>query len=652
MNDALSVSKINLFTALDLSASMLIDTATCDYVAFHTTMEPQRFERRVYDGAPITGKQKIKSVTAVKFQASDKIRTVFVSDLPEYESGCRAHRDCFGHMCVTADGTVLPPHSMSLRSGDIATEYNKAARLVFTGDSTGYVEAVMSTNFTKNGTMRSTMSTPVAGSCRLIATPQWQFGTNCVAISENLASRMRVCRKSVSDTGLPNSTYTETSLQEGDWVIVVRPPSLHLGNTQPMQVRFWKHDCAGIHPESFSVFHGDFDGDEIQMYPVYTDGAVAECEAWEQVPLLSFVNGRKVYNSWLDESLSGDKQSVGRLLNIDKCDSMSADFISYTTVSAAQMRSGPPSLAFGEYSRNKKKHVDGMHARFNSNTTESSFVKESIRGMGDVSRQQLSQGLLGDMTRVAKVAASCFYRPANGGLYVTKRTGSRLVVNDNKTDPGSPSVRAIANLCAVAQQAALDSHRAEAHDTVSHDFISDLILGCENTDSTRPTSGYTLVEFTSDVPIKLLATSLYSWKYTSNDGIFCLCKPSNVSKSLGAYVAGAYNPVVLSSTSGSDRKTVDICSRGLSTVCNYYGVGMSELELYDVSFMFCYAVAASANPITTRPGMLDRGLGWIETLLATDYTKLPLLSGFNEDANSTTSSMFISNFDNMVEKHV
>ncbi|KAF2864552.1 hypothetical protein K470DRAFT_208512, partial [Piedraia hortae CBS 480.64] len=105
-----------------------------------------------------------------------------LNSLYEYKSGCREHKDCYGHLC-SVNGATLPPHSMSLRSGSKATEYNKAARLVFDVDTKGYVSAIQRTNFTKHGTMRPTMSTPISGSGRLIATPQWQFGVSCVAIS-------------------------------------------------------------------------------------------------------------------------------------------------------------------------------------------------------------------------------------------------------------------------------------------------------------------------------------------------------------------------------------------------------------------------------------------------------------------------------------
>lgn len=574
-----------------------------------------------------------------------EVRSVEVSGIGQYESSCRFHRGCFGHMCHTKDGIVLAPHSMSMRSSDIATEYHRAAKFAFDNKRDEYTDAIKRTNYTKNGTMRSVMSTPVAGSCRLIATPQWEFGRHCIAISKNLASRMRVCRKVYDSDGNQEAAYVETELKENDWVIVVRPPSLHFGNTQPMRVRFWRHDCAGIHPESFSVFHGDFDGDEIQIYPVYSLESIAECESWDQIPLPAFVECRNLYNN--DRGLMSLKGS----LQMPECSHDEAHFLSYTTLSAVEIMKGGYDLAYGKYTRNKPEHIKGMGQRFNNKDTESSFVDESIRGMGDVSRQQLSQGVLGDMTRVAKIAASCFHRPKEGSLWVVTRDGVEALSTDNVIDSGVPSVRAMASLCAVAQQAALDSHRADIQDVASHDFIGDLVLGCARQYAKGATSKYTMVEFNDMSIITAQTGSWIKWKYAQDISVFCLCNPSGIPTRYTASITGAYNPVVLTIAQRCNNDIVSICARGIRTICNYYGIRMSELELKDASYVFSYKPELSVHPITSRQGMIARSLGWIETLEATDFLKLPLLETNFEVPNTTTAAMFMSNFSLLTAKH-
>lgn len=608
-------------------------------------MEPQRFERRVYNGAQITGKYRISSIRYALMPNNSSIRTVNVNNIGEYEASCRLHKQCFGHMCKTKGGLVLAPHSMSIKSGDIATEYHKASKFAFEGRGEEYIDAIKKVNYTKFGNMRSVMSTPVAGSCRLIATPQWQFGRGCLAISRNLASRMRVCKKVYDSHGNQEAAYVETELKEDDWVIVVRPPSLNFGNTQPMKVKFWSHDCAGIHPESFSVFHGDFDGDEIQIYPVYNAESIAECESWEQVPLPAFVECRELYNNNIN------RMSMNGALDVHECDDDDAHFLLYTTLSAKEMMEGTDDLFYGKYTRNKPEHIKGMGQRFNTRSTEDSFVTESIRGMSDVSNQQSTQGHLGGMTRVAKIVASCFHRPAEGGLWVAARSGREPLRMDGVVDSGVPSVRAISSLCAVAQQAALDSHRADTHNTASHDFIGDLVLGCANKESKSVTSKYTMVEFSDKFILTMNTSTWVKWKYARSASVFCLCEPALIPVKYTMSIIGAYNPVVLTMVQDYGNDVVSVCARGIRTICNYYKIKMSELELNDISYVFSYKPGASNHPITSRDGLTSRSLGWIETLQATDYTKLRNLQTDFEAPHTTTAAMFMSNFSLLTEKH-
>ncbi len=614
-------------------------------------MEPQHFQRRIYDGANIDGCYKITGIKFSKFKPQERFRTYDVTTLSDYESGCHQHAQCFGHMCKTPEGIVLPPQSLSMRTMEIATEYHTAAKLAFTGNKKEYIDKLKETNYTKHGTYRVIMSTPVAGSGRLIATPQWEFGRSFIAISQNLASRMKVCRKIYDNSGNVGGRYVETDLKEGDWVIVVRPPSLHFGNTQHMRVKFWKKDCLGIHPETFSMYHGDFDGDEAHIYPVFDVNSIAECESWDVLPLATFQIARQKFKD-ICSNLNIDNDIL------DQNDDNNAKFLEYTTLSSKQIRDCNTPLVLGEQSRNKNKHITGMSERFKSMTTGNSFVFESIRGMEDVKRQQLSQGNLGDMTRISKIVASCFYRPSSGSLYVKTRTGNELLVSDNVMDVGSPSIRAMSSICAVAQQAALDSHRAESQDSTSHDFISDLVLGCYRKVHMSPTYEYTFIEFSTsnidkNVLVNMIRTCHPRWINDQYTGVVhVLCKPKDIKSNICKYVKSAYNPEVLNMASKHNLDIKSICRNGIILICNYYGIHMFDIEIHDLAVMFSYRSDSSKDPITNRSGMMARQLGWIETFEATDYTKLPSLeTDMFEIADTSTASMFISNFNNMRDKY-
>jgi hypothetical protein len=613
------------------------------YIKISAIMEPQKFERQIYHGAKIDNTNIVLSLRFRKFEENEKFRVVKVHSIEEYEAGCLEHTGCFGHMCITPNDIILCPQSFSMRTLEISTEYFAAAKQAFAGNKQAYIEKLRSTNYTKKGTMRCIMSTPVSGSARLIATPQWEFGRDRVAISPNLASRMKVQRKEFFEScnGI-GQRYITSHLQEGDWVIACRPPSLSYGNTQPLKVVYWHKDCIGIHPETFSAFHGDFDGDETHLNPVYDKDSIRECESWNILPLTAFTQGRKLFN----EIMSNNKRMA---LLPEESDENHAKFLEYTTLSAAQLKDGSHRLVFGNYSRNKSQHVQGIGERFCNSDTEASFVDQSIRGMQDVCKQQLSQGSLGDMTRVAKIAVSCFFRIHTGGLYVKTSKGIKLLLDDKISDIGTPAVRATMAICAVAQQAALDSHRAESRGPATHDFISDLILGCHRRDSSSPSSTYTMIVF--DSAINTSTISDISWKYTNSEGLWLLCRPQKIHPLLVYRIKAAYNPVILAQIDRIRGDTINICRTGIRIICNYYSIAISDIELMDISYALSYMPSASAHPITTREGLIARKLGSIETLLATDYTKLPQLEWNFEDPYTTTSAMLMSNFNHLKLKH-
>lgn len=534
-------------------------------------------------------------------------------------------------MCRAPCGAILPPQSMSLRDGPIVTEYLKASALAFGNNVQEYTEQIKKTNFTKNGSMRSTMSTPIAGSCRLIAAPMWGLPRNLIGISKNLASRLRVCKLAVSDGNIRDVTYTEATVKEGDWCIVIRPPSLSVQNFQPMRYVFWEHDCAGIHPEAFAGFHGDFDGDELHTMPVFSPESVRECEAWEVPPLRDFTIGREL----LARSVAEETPVPG--------DDNRCEFIEYSTVSACEMYNEVPQLLLGAVSRSKPQYIAGMHRRFRDASTEDNYVVESIRGMDDVCRQQLSQGALGDMTRVAKCVAMCFFRPPSGGLYVACPGGSRRLVDDGASDAGCPAERAVMALCAAAQQAALDSHRVGESVNVSFDFISDLFMG-KPIGQDDAYNDRTLVVFDKAVT-DARVTKPWTWSYETQDTVVTLSLVDEVDASHVPFIEACYNTKIMSMCSECGVDIHKVCRRAIVIVANYYEVKASKMEVSDLAVAMCYEARNNEHQITTRKGAAKRPLAWVDKLLSTDYTKAARVKGSVCLPQTSTSAMFMNNFE-------
>ncbi|KAF4923837.1 hypothetical protein CGCVW01_v004404 [Colletotrichum viniferum] len=141
----------------------------------------------------------------------------------------------------------------------------------------------------------------------------------------------------------------ERCLQEGDYVMLVRPPSLTWLRTQPMKVSVWDRPCIGIKPEAFTGFHSDFDGDEARCYPLSSEGSLWEASNWVVPELSKFSEGRKMMR---DLGLSPDTDMPED----------HACFVEFTTLSSKQLKDGDCGLYFGEQSRNPKVPPESVQA--------------------------------------------------------------------------------------------------------------------------------------------------------------------------------------------------------------------------------------------------------------------------------------------------
>lgn len=590
--------------------------------------------RRVYDGAPVTTGYRVSSIKLEKFGENEAFPVTRVRTLAQYSAGCREHGGCFGHMCETPTGAILPPQSLSMRAGPISTEYLKASKQAFGQDTGLYLDMLKSTNKTKRGHMRGIMYTPVAGSARLVATPAW-FRRDVVFVSKELASTIRFCAHAVSKDGTPEATYRERSLRRGDKVMVERPPPLSYFNDQPMTVDFWSNQTIGIHPAAFVRFHGDYDGDEAHIYPLTSPAALEECSRWIVPDFPDFVKGR-------DTLAKTIPVTIPMALEDD------AKFLEYTTLSSCQLASGCDELAAGPVSRMKTPHVHDMRNRFAAEAAEMDFVRQSIRGVGDITRQQLSQSPVGDMTRVAKVAGMCVYRDVAGDVRVVRSSDTVVLRRSTGVDSGSPVVRAIMSMCAVAQQAMLDAHRVRQATSGSHDFISDMFLG--NSKKRGTEQHVTAVLLTTDVPVSVIEELRPTWHTRSKDFVLAIAPESAFGKNQLAYVLGTYNPVILAKAEALGKDIFHCCLTMIRVVCVYYGAEVSEEEIEDLASALTYDVSASTAPITSRAGVVCRNLGWIERLLATDYSKMGLFHGAWESPETSTAAMFCANFKNIANR--
>jgi hypothetical protein len=166
-------------------------------------------------------------------------------------------------------------------------------------------------------------------------------------------------------------------------------------------------------------------------------------------------------------------------------------------------------------------------------------------------------------------------------------------------------------VCAASQQSALDSHRANDDNLPSHDLVSDLLIGLENT--------LVIIKGTRDINKlkKILRPQLID---RVGDNIHCLCKPRSAATLIESDIIGTYSPVVLKHVSESRR--MDVCKRAITEVVKYHSLPISDSEITAMATLYSFRPHASASPVTTRKGISARSFHWLDVTMANHYAGL------------------------------
>lgn len=527
-------------------------------------------------------------VRSVKITPLGRVKAVKVRNVSEYEAGCSLHTECFGHMCKTPSGCMLVPQSLAAAKGDTPNEYLKAAKMAFSGDADGYRGALKSINLTKEGHMRKDiLGTTVSGSARLIIVPQVQFPKGNIALPRNIAQLIRTpARDRDTETGMYTNVMGERHVEDGDWCILIRPPSLTYLSTEPMRVRLWDVPTLGISPDDVGYWHGDFDGDEMHMYPIYDKESIEECERWSRSGHAPF-------------KVEADKLESMGYINVN---GRPFPFMNMTNVPMSHIRDGGKMPEFSKGARMKKEHYEATGLRFTSNI-EKDYVRESIRGQKDVATQQLTQGAIGYMSRLAKIVSMCFVR-RDGDLLVQTSDGLQVLRENVGDSYGCPCLRATSYICSQAQQSALDSHRAGSERMPAYDMISNMFAGGDDTVAVVQRDS-SLIEHAS-------------WKAMKDNGCVVVVSREAVEEHGADSVIASYSPWILSRAADP----VGVCTAGVVMVCNYFKVAVSRDELDDFVRMLTFRCGASSSPITCADGLRPRGIGWVDHLMATSYSSI------------------------------
>lgn len=627
------------------------------------------YERTVSKGQPVHGHYKIDSYHTEPLKVQG-IPVQKVSTYQEYIAGCTLHDNCLGHFCITPRGTILLPQKLASTLGVMSNDFAKMAENVFGRDTSSqeeeYRSKLKSLMQGKSGKMRGDMPAgPVDGSMRMVLSLCWEMAPGYIAIPKVVAMNMRILRIPRDNiTGLPLGYYVEDRirelevkhnyilqngqlfveeevLHEGDFHIGVRPPSLWAGNVQPLKVILWNHECLGISPSNADEYHADHDGDEFQTYHIATEEALDQCKSWKQLNECKF---NKAVRS-IELPFNCYKVSKDKRKKFFEYLGLREKFMVHSTLSIKELQDGIPLTQLSKAARIKEPMVNMMVERLrNPESVFGKYYSESQRGIKDVIAQRCRQGELGDMTRQAKLAASCV-RYKEQGVFEIKTSSGSVTINDPQLEDvicdikyplgGNPCMRAVSAICQVAQQAALDSHRVSQEVSSSLDLVNNLIVGGDES----------LVVFEGNVSLEC------SWKYVQDEKTYVIALNDSI-KALATRVVAAYSPEVLNEVKIMNGNMKQVCRNGIVLVCNYYKIELSKLELHALAELLCFRCELSPIPITTKKGIRGRDLRWMVTIFADHFGVLSKLQSRGLTRRSIkpetiTEATAFCNFDNI-----
>ena len=613
------------------------------------------YTRTVSAGQPVLGSFRIESYHTEPL-GDRPIPVQKVSSYEEYAAGCIQHERCIGHFSITPRGTVLLPQKMVSTLGIMSNEYAKMAETIFNRDTASqeitYREKLRSLMLGKSGKMRGDMvAGAVDSSAREIIASCWLEGGH-FAVPRMVAQNMRVLRVGKDEiTGLPLNHYIEDCLREGDKVLAIRPPSLWAGNVQPMTVVLWEHECFGVSASNTDEFHADHDGDEMQIYFIAREESLEECTQWKQLNPCKFLEAVKtnklpqcVTKFVSTNERRGNEYIPSRIVPEGYAE-LRKTFMVTSTLSVRQLVEGVKMPAISKAARMKEPMANMFVERLkNPRKVFGQFYQESIRGIKDVMAQQLNQGYLGDMSRQARLSASCIRYKGNGIFHIMASTETIKVLclplqnidRDIRYPLGGNScMRAVSALCSVAQQAALDSHRVSQNVVSNLDLINSLIVGGKE----------------SLIVLQKGSLPPYSWKYETKNIVYCVVE-NYKAKPWASKIIVAYSPIILKAVKLINGDVRAVCRNGIIMICNYYGVQLSMLELYSLTELLCYKCEDSIEPITTKKGLLKRDMRWMAVVFANHYGKLKDLQVRGKTANpvrpqTITDAVALCNFDYM-----
>lgn len=579
---------------------------------------PVTMTRYAAPGNDISSVRRVRSIRVRNISSAEALPAVLVDNYQTYQVGCSldGHRNCNGLLMMTPSLATLIPSSFSLDMGKCTNVFAMLSSKAFNTNSSkarsNYLAGLKDEMLTKHGVIRTTEATLVEGSARLVLSPCPGLATGWVALPESLRSKFRFSALAKDSLGRETSTYEERRLCEGDWVIFCRPPSLWLGNAQPKRVKFWPNASIGVNLHDCAAMSADFDGDEGHIYPVASAAAISECEAWIDIrtPSLTRISRRAIEDL---EAESMHRSSMSEDDALKQC-------MESTTSSISQLLRDRGSRALMAKEAKMKVHLLGSFCdRHTAPSTSASFVDSCISGMDDVMRQQIRQGPIGHITRIARLYCDAFAITDTSYCIDTVDGPVAIYIPPEYRDAmlargGNPCLRCVESLCSRLQQSALDAHKADsAGRGMRFNAIESFV-----TDSDP--DGTIVISTASSIHLAVWSTP------TSIAGEFVgVYRIASLAYIDVEAVVGTYNTTLLGRVSralGRDA-VFNAAFEAVSFITSYSGIEAALDDALAMAAMISYRCETASSHPLTQDGIVERRLHSHTALSATHFRAAP-----------------------------
>lgn len=544
-----------------------------------------------YSGSNIAGVCKVGSYALTESRSENVIRRA-VKNVEEYHSECMlpGHEKCMGHICTDRRGTDMIPGPMCLMVGDTTDTLMDLGTDLLANrlSSEDYHLALSKLMLGKKGILRGkTQSGVVTGSVRMVILPAWDLNINEIYLPQYIIKSLVVpCR---TRDGRDVSIYSHRAVVEGDYAIVVRPPTLSEASIQPMVVKFWDRSCIGLSPLNCGELHADFDGDEVQVFLLNGAKSIEECKAWSMNTVQMF-----------DEDVIADEYKGAATVR---------DFMKYTTVTLDDVLNDVPVTKCMEMAKVKQSSFSMIRNQLEIASDVNALIKASIDGFRSIATQQLSQGHIGHISRIARVATMDFIASDKAVNMTSVNVG--CITNGVRVPSvlrkgcyaGSPACVLVSRICAVVQQSYLDAHRAKSSNITRFDMASSFITG----------EGECII--LSNTPQQC------AWQAKVGRYYVCLTKPSQVLDYKN--ISGCYTSSILAKMEPSMRFKVAVV--GIEFLVRYYKISTAPVNICALAAVLVNECDVDILQPTSINGVLKRSYRPLTKLVSTHWNNMDFI---------------------------